>query len=123
MGPKNTAAKRPGAGDEDKPIDWSKARVLGRGLHAKRGVQIPLQTLRAGMGKTRWISQKAPRSSRRTYPGWRTKLVLDDVQISTLKRYVAALGGRLELVATFDDRRYDGTLMGVRPAMRLRLVR
>jgi hypothetical protein len=29
----------------------------------------------------------------------------DDCQVSTLQRYVAALGGRLDLVAAFGDKR------------------
>jgi hypothetical protein len=29
----------------------------------------------------------------------------DDCEVSTLKRYVAALGGQLELVATFGDKK------------------
>jgi hypothetical protein len=29
----------------------------------------------------------------------------DDCQISTLKRYIAALGGQLELVAAFGDKK------------------
>jgi len=36
----------------------------------------------------------------------------DDCVVSTLKRYVAALGGQLELVATFGDKRIG--LAGVR---------
>jgi hypothetical protein len=31
---------------------------------------------------------------------------LDDCQVGTLRRYVVALGGELELVATFGDKRF-----------------
>jgi hypothetical protein len=34
-----------------------------------------------------------------------TRSSFDDCQVSTLQRYLAALGGRLELVATFGDKK------------------
>jgi hypothetical protein len=39
----------------------------------------------------------------------------DDCQVSTLQRYVAALGGQLELVAAFGDKKIilTGTTAGV----------
>jgi len=58
-------------------------RVLGRGLRAQRGVHLTVRTLREAAGKTQ----------------------VDDCQVSTLQRYVAALGGRLELVATFGNKK------------------
>jgi len=54
-------------------------RVLGRGLRAQRGVHLTLRTLREAAGKTQ-------------------------VDV-TLQRYLSAIGGRLELVAAFGDKR------------------
>lgn len=40
-----------------------------------------------------------------------------DVYLSTLGRYVASLGGRLEVTAVFDDERYPIELAGVRSGL------
>jgi hypothetical protein len=43
-----------------------------------------------------------------------TRREFDDCQVATLQRYVAALGGKLELVAAFGDKRL--TIVGVETA-------
>ncbi|GAC1299611.1 MAG: hypothetical protein NVS3B20_23360 [Polyangiales bacterium] len=106
MASKNTIVKKTTTDDEDRPINWSKTRVLGRGIHAKRGIRVPLQTLRAGMGKTQMEIAEASEIQQADISRLENKPTLDDVQLSTLTRYVEALGGRLELVAAFGAHRY-----------------
>src|SRR5271156_2681308 len=101
MGSKVTTVQRPPIDDDDHPIDWSKARFLGRAIHAKRGIRLTLQTLRAGLGKTQIEIAEASAIQQADVSRLENKPTLDDVQVSTLKRYVEALGGHLELVATF----------------------
>jgi hypothetical protein len=87
-------------------------RVLGRGLRAQRGVHLTLRTIREAAGKTQVDVTAASHMDQGDISRLEGRASFDDCVVSTLKRYVAALGGQLELVATFGDKRI--ILAGVR---------
>ena len=80
-------------------------RVLGRGLRAQRGVHLPLRTIREATGKTQVDVTGASQMDQADISRLEGRASFDDCVVSTLKRYVSALGGQLELVATFGDKR------------------
>ena len=80
-------------------------RVLGRGLRAQRGVHLPLRTLREAAGKTQTDVMGASRMDQADISRLEARASFDDCVVSTLQRYVSALGGQLELVATFGNKR------------------
>lgn len=80
-------------------------RVLGRGLRAQRGVHLTLRTLREAAGKTQVDMTTASHMDQGDISRLEGRASFDDCVLSTLKRYVAALGGQLDLVATFGDKR------------------
>lgn len=80
-------------------------RVLGRGLRAQRGVHLTMRTLREAAGKTQAEVAEASRIDQADVSRLESRETFADCQVSTLQRYVAALGGQLELVAAFGDRR------------------
>lgn len=80
-------------------------RVLGRGLRAKRGVHMPLRTIRAATGKPQMEVAASSGIDQGDISRLEHRETFDDCQISTLRRYVEALGGELELVAKFDNKR------------------
>src|SRR5271156_5926019 len=87
-------------GPED--IDWSRVRPVGeRGM--KMGRRFNLKSLRTAFGKTQSdISHETGMAQ-----GDVSKLeARQDVKLSTLERYVAALGGKVEVVVVVGDRRY-----------------
>jgi hypothetical protein len=82
-------------------IDWTKAKVVGRGL--KTGRRFDLRSLRVALDKTQADVARAADMEQ----GDVSKLeARDDLKLSTLARYVAALGGKLEVVAVINGRRY-----------------
>jgi transcriptional regulator with XRE-family HTH domain len=81
------------------------ARMLGRGLRAQRGVRLTMHTLREAAGKTQAEVAVASRMDQADVSRLERRETFADCQVSTLERYVAALGGRLDLVATFGDKR------------------
>jgi hypothetical protein len=83
----------------------SPVRVLGRGLRAQRGVHLTLRALREGAGKTQVDVRDASRIDQADISRLEGRESLDEYQLSTLQRYISALGGRLELVAAFGDKR------------------
>jgi len=87
-------------------------RVLGRGLRAQRGVHLTLRTLREAAGKTQVDVTAASHMDQGDISRLERRASFDDCVVSTLQRYVAALGGQFELVATFGDKRI--ILAGVR---------
>jgi hypothetical protein len=95
-------------GPEAEPV-----RVLGRGLRARRGVHLTMRTLREAAGKTQADVAEASQIDQADVSRLEKRESFDDCQVSTLQRYVAALGGRLELVAAFGDKKI--VLTGVRP--------
>lgn len=80
-------------------------RVLGRGLRARRGVHLTLRGVREATGKTQADVGKASRIDQGDVSRLETRPTLDDCQVETLRRYVVALGGELELVAVFGDKK------------------
>jgi len=80
-------------------------RVLGRGLRAQRGVHLTLRTLREAAGKTQTDVTEVARMDQADISRLESRERFDDCQISTLQRYISALGGRLEIVAAFGDKK------------------
>jgi hypothetical protein len=80
-------------------------RVLGRGLRAARGVHLTLRALRDAIGKTQVDVAKQSQIDQADISRLEARSNFEDCQIATLRRYVEALGGTLELVAQFGDKR------------------
>ena len=80
-------------------------RVLGRGLRAKRGVHLTLRTVREATGQTQHDVARTVGMDQSDVSRLENREDFGDCQVSTLQRYVAALGGQLELVAAFGDKR------------------
>jgi hypothetical protein len=84
-------------------------RVLGRGLRARRGVHLTLRAVREAVGKTQVEVADTSDIDQGDVSRLEARESLDECQVDTLKRYVAALGGELELVATFGDKKISLT--------------
>ncbi len=93
----------------DEPV-----RVLGRGLRAKRGVHLTMRTVREAVGQTQIDVAQTARMDQSDVSRLENRDDFGDCQVSTLQRYVAALGGHLELVAAFGDKKI--VLTGTTPA-------
>jgi hypothetical protein len=93
-----SAKRRPEA--EVEPV-----RVLGRGLRAARGVHLTLRTLRDAVGKTQVDVAKQSQIDQADISRLEARSDFEDCQVATLRRYVEAIGGTLELVAQFGDKR------------------
>ena len=98
------------------PPEAEPVRVLGRGLRAAQGVRLTLRTLREAVGKTQVEVARDSQIDQADVSRLEGRTNLDDCQVATLQRYVAALGGHLELVARFGDKRIS--LVGVEPDTR-----
>ena len=85
--------------------DPEPVRVLGRGLRAQRGVHLTMRTLREAAGKTQTEVAEASMIDQADISRLESRENLADCQVSTLQRYVAALGGQLELVAAFGNKK------------------
>ena len=101
-------AIKPSNKSESDPV-----RILGRGLRALRGVHLTMRTVREATGKTQVDVAEVSQIDQADISRLESRQNLADCQISTLERYVAALGGRLELVAAFGNKRI--VLTGARP--------
>ena len=88
-------------------------RVLGRGLRAARGVHLTLRTLRDAAGKTQIDVARESDMDQGDISRLETRSDFGDCQVITLRRYVEALGGALEMVARFGDKRI--AIAGVEP--------
>ncbi len=80
-------------------------RVLGRGLRAQRGVHLSLRAVREAVGRTQLEVAEASEIDQGDISRIEGREVFDDCQVSTLQRYLAAIGGNLELVAAFGDKK------------------
>ena len=80
-------------------------RVLGRGLRAQKGIHLTIRTLREAAGKTQADVARASQIDQADISRLESRESLEDCQVLTLQRYVAALGGRLELVAAFGNKK------------------
>lgn len=79
----------------------NRARVVGRGT--KTGHRYDLKTLRAALGKTQAEIAQAARMSQGDISRLEGR---EDVKLSTLARYAAALGGGVEVAVVVGGRRY-----------------
>ena len=84
---------------DDQPV-----RVLGRGLHASRGVRLTLRTLRDAVGLTQVELARQSRIDQGDISRLENRPDLDDCQLATIRRYIEALGGDLQLVARFGEK-------------------
>jgi transcriptional regulator with XRE-family HTH domain len=80
-------------------------RVLGRGLRAQRGIHLTLRTLREAAGKTQAEVGEVSKIHQADISRLESRDNFADCQVSTLERYISALGGQLELVAVFGDKK------------------
>jgi hypothetical protein len=92
-------------------VEGGTVRVLGRGLRANRGVRLTLRGIREATGRTQIEVKVASKIDQADISRLEARSDFDDCQVATLQRYVAALGGRLDLVAVFGDKKI--TLAGV----------
>ncbi len=92
--------------------DMEPVRVLGRGLRAQRGVHLTMRTVREAVGKTQAAVAQAGQMDQSDVSRLESRETFGDCQVSTLERYIAALGGHLEFVATFGDKRIILTGLG-----------
>jgi hypothetical protein len=100
---KNAAhkARRTQSDEREPQIDWSRARVVGRGT--KAGRRYDLKTLRAALGKTQAEIAQAARMAQGDVSRLEGR---EDVKLSTLARYATALGGVVEVAVIVNGRRY-----------------
>jgi hypothetical protein len=100
---KNTAqkARRTHATEHERGIDWARARVMGRGT--KTGRRFDLKTLSAALGKTQAGIAEAAHMAQGDVSRLEGR---EDVKLSTLARYAAALGGSVEVAVVVGGRRY-----------------
>jgi hypothetical protein len=95
----STAAKRRNI-TEAEPV-----RILGRGLRARRGVHLTIRAVREAVGKTQVDVAAESAMDQSDVSRLERREDFEDCLVSTLRRYVAALGGQLELVASFGDKK------------------
>jgi transcriptional regulator with XRE-family HTH domain len=93
-------------------------RILGRGLRAGRGVRLTLRTLREASGKTQIDVARGSQIDQGDVSRLENREDFDDCLVATLRRYVEALGGTLDLVAQFGDKKISiaGAQASVIPA-------
>jgi hypothetical protein len=87
------------------PPETEPVRVLGRGLRAQRGVRLTMRVVREAAGKTQVDVAAQSQMDQADVSRLESREDFDDCQVSTLQRYVTALGGNLELVAAFGNKR------------------
>jgi hypothetical protein len=97
------------------PPETEPVRVLGRGLRAQRGVRLTMRVVREAAGKTQVDVAAQSQMDQADVSRLESREDFDDCQVSTLQRYVTALGGNLELVAAFGNKRI--VLCGVEPGV------
>jgi len=93
-------------------------RVLGRGLRAQRGIHLTMRTIREAVDKTQAAVAQAAQMDQSDVSRLESRETFGECQVSTLERYIAALGGQLELVAAFGDKRIILTGLGGTPAIK-----
>jgi Helix-turn-helix domain len=95
----STAAKRRNIADSE-PV-----RILGRGLRAQRGVHLTIRAVREAVGKTQVEVAADSAMDQSDVSRLEGREDFEECLVSTLSRYVAALGGQLDLVASFGDKK------------------
>jgi transcriptional regulator with XRE-family HTH domain len=96
-------------------VEIEPVRVIGRGLRAARGVHLTLRSLRDAIGKTQVDIAKQSQIDQADISRLESRSDFEDCQVATLRRYVEALGGSLELVAQFGDKRIAISGIQVQP--------
>jgi transcriptional regulator with XRE-family HTH domain len=74
---------------------------------------MTVRALRAAAGKTQVEVAKAARIDQADVSRLERKQDFDDCEIATLRRYIESLGGKLEVVAVFGNKKI--ALAGVEP--------
>ena len=87
------------------PNEPVRPRVLGRGLRAERGVCLTLRTVRDAVGRTQMEVSETAHIDQSDISRLESREDFDECQVSTLRRYIEALGGKLELVAVFGNKK------------------
>lgn len=95
----STVVKRRGTRDSE-PV-----RILGRGLRARRGVHLTIRAVREAVGKTQVEVAADSAMDQSDVSRLESRGDFEDCLVSTLRRYVRALGGELEVIASFGDRK------------------
>ena len=95
--------------------DVEPVRVLGRGLRAQRGVHLTMRTVREAVDKTQAAVAQAAQMDQSDVSRLESRETFGECQVSTLERYIAALGGQLELVAAFGDKKIILAGLGGKP--------
>jgi transcriptional regulator with XRE-family HTH domain len=90
---------------QDEPTVALASARFTRGRHAGRTPHLSLAAARAAAAKTQVQVSEASGIAQGDVSKLERREDLDDVQVSTLRRYVEALGGELELVAVVGGRR------------------
>ena len=85
--------------------DVEPVRVLGRGLGAQSGVRLTLRVLREAAGKSQTDLAALTGIDQADISRLERRRDFDECQVATISRYVEAIGGSLELVAAFGDKR------------------
>ena len=75
-----------------------------------------MRTVREAVGKTQVAVAQAAQMDQSDVSRLESRETFGDCQVSTLERCVAALGGQLEFVAAFGDKRIILTGLGDTPA-------
>jgi len=102
MSTKATKVKR----DDAPGIALKRVHVIKRGLRAgRRGVALSLRTLREAAGKTQTQVEAESGINQGDVSRLETAEKLDDYTVKLLRRYAKALGGDVELVFVWGDRR------------------
>src|SRR5580700_10566181 len=91
---KLTTTRRSGA---EAPIDIARARLVRRG--PGRSVSLSLRSMREAVGLTQAQVSKRSGLAQPEVSKLEAASSFDDRQVSTLRRYLAALGDELELVS------------------------
>ncbi|MBI3200878.1 MAG: XRE family transcriptional regulator [Myxococcales bacterium] len=76
-------------------------RRAERGKHLARRLEMPLAALRTASARTQAEVADASGIDQGDVSRLEARTSFDDAMVSTLRRYVEALGGSLELVAVF----------------------
>lgn len=82
-------------------------RLLGRGLRAQRGVRLTMRALREAAARTQLDVAAASEMDQADVSRLESRREFEDCQVSTLRRYITALGGSLELVAAFGNKKIE----------------
>lgn len=83
--------------DETIEFDASRAKVVRRGPKSPLGPRLPLRALRESVGKTQVEVSVVAEMAQGDVSRLEQR---EDAKLSTLRRYVKALGGELDLVVT-----------------------